>query len=130
LYRLPGHSVSNFTAPVVLSVGEEVLAIRHGPALLERGYKLNLASEDPGVVDVLYDRNSAASSRLYIVGRTPGRTILHYGNLYTQVKAFAGSESARLNTPLPGLMGGTATPAQRARWLREHSDGAFPVTVR
>ncbi len=127
--RLPHHTESGRTAPVELAVNERVLALA-APTLGARE-RINLASEDPAVVDVAYSRMSARSSRVYLVGRSRGSTTVHYGRLAEQVAPFAGSESTRVGSELPGLSVGTAiTSDQRVRWLRDHSLGSFQVIVR
>jgi hypothetical protein len=130
-YRLPGHSARDHSSPVEIVNGEKRIAVAPGVFSGGRDYRLNIASEEPAIVDVLYKNDSVDSGRVYLVGRGPGIAIVHYGNLYDQVGPFAGSESVRIGAALPGNMVSSDFDLEKRReWLREHSDGEFKVIVR
>jgi len=131
-YHLPGHT-PNQAASVTLKVGEKVPVLSEGVIPLKFGRQLSLSSENPSIADVQFQNGNPEVANIWLVGRSPGSTVLHYGDLYTQTLAFAETESKRLGVTLPvipeELRKGAGTGWMRQVWLRTNSERAFQVNV-
>ncbi len=130
-YRLPGHGL-NKTAPVSMRVGESRQALTERIIPIKFGYQLSLSSEDPDIVDVHFQGDPLRNADIWLVAKAPGRTIVHYGDVFNQTFPFGKSESRRLGVDLPHITPeepGAGTGKPRRIWLREYSDGAFVVEV-
>lgn len=130
-FRLPGHSLKQ-AAPVSMQAGESRHALSERLIPIKFGYQLSLSSEDPDIVDVRFRGDPLRTSDIWLVAGAPGRTVVHYGNVFNQTFPFGKSESRRLGVNLPKMEpeepgAGTGTP--RRQWLRDYSDGSFVVEV-
>ncbi|MEX1118429.1 MAG: hypothetical protein WEB60_06495 [Terrimicrobiaceae bacterium] len=130
-YRLPGHGLGK-TAPVSMNTGTSRHALSERLIPIKFGYQLSLSSEDPDIVDVRFRGDPLRKANIWLVAKAPGRTIVHYGNVFNQTLPFGKSESRRLGVDLPQLPveePGAGTGQPRRIWLRDYSDGAFVVEV-
>ncbi len=130
-YRLPGHGL-NDTAPVAMKVGESRHALSERIIPIKFGYQLSLSSEDPEIVDARFQGDPLRTANIWLVAKNPGRTVVHYGNVFNQTFPFGKSESRRLAVTLPQMdpeEPGAGTGKPRHIWLRDYSDGAFVVEV-
>jgi hypothetical protein len=130
-FRLPGHGLKQ-TAPVSLQVGESRHALSERIIPIKFGYQLSLSSEDPEIVDVRFRGEPLRTSDIWLVARAPGRTVVHYGNVFNQTFPFGKSESRRLGVNLPHMdpeATGAGTGRPRRQWLWDNSDGSFVVEV-
>lgn len=130
-YHLPGHGL-NKTAPVSMTVNESRHALSERIIPIKFGYQLSLSSEDPDIVDVRFRGDPVRKADIWLVAKAPGRTVIHYGNVFNQTFPFGKSESRRLGVTLPQMdpeEPGAGTGKPRRIWLRDYSDGAFVVEV-
>ncbi len=130
-YRLPGHGL-NKTAPVSLQSGTSRHALSERIIPIKFGYQLSLSSEDPDIVDVRFRGDPLRKADIWLVAKAPGRTVVHYGNVFNQTLPFGKSESRRLGVNLPSMdpeEPGAGTGNPRRIWLRDNSDGSFVVEV-
>lgn len=131
-YKLPGHSESQHSAPVVLHEGERRLALKMGPGF-HYGYWKSLGSEDPDIVSVVkVGPDPGDPRRIYLVGVRPGTAAVHYGNAIHQLPERADADNqARYHRWLtePLADNPAAYGMLRLGLLRKFSEGEFTVTV-
>jgi hypothetical protein len=116
-----------------MSPGEQRTALTEGIIPAKLGYQLSLSSEHPEIVDVTFLNGNPRKANIALVAKKPGRTAIHYGNLFDQTLPFGKMESERLGVELPHTEFERASDGEgwkRREWLRRHSDGVFAVEVR
>ena len=131
-YHLSGHGPGR-TAAVTMSPSEERIALTEGLIVAKLGYQLSLSSEDPEIVDVSFRNGNPRVADIALVAKKPGKTAVHYGNLFDQTLPFGARESRRLGVDLPSTefeRPEDGTGWRRQAWLRAHSDGVFLVEVK
>ena len=115
-----------------MKVGQSRHALSERIIPIKFGYQLSLSSEDPDVVDIHFRGDPLRKAAIWLVAKAPGRTVVHYGNVFNQTFPFGKSESQRLGVNLPHMAvegPGAGTGKPRRSWLRDNSDGSFVVEV-
>ncbi len=116
-----------------MKVGESRRVLSERIIPLKFGYQLSMSSEDPEIVDVRFRGNPLRKADIWLVAKSPGRAVVHYGNVFNQTFPFGKTEGQRLGVPdlpAPDIEDpGAGTGWPRRAWLRKYSDGAFTVDV-